>query len=443
MTDLEMEFARRTVRSREIHERSKDLIPMEVIGTVDMPYPIYLAEGHGARVIDVDGNEYIDLSMGFGCHVLGHAHPSVVGAVQDAATRGVQFGIHTPHQEPLARLVVEACPCAESVLFCNSGTEATMYAIRLARAHSGKTKIGFFEGAYHGAHDIAVFKTDDSSARNRPQPTSKGAGVPAATLEEILLLPYRDESAFDLIRQYADELAVVVIEPVQGSNPTLQCEEFLAELVEVAKQCGVLLLFDEVITGFRLSLGGAQSQFKLTPDLATYGKTVGGGLPIGAVAGRADVMARFNWHKHKDIEGQVFAGGTFGGNPLSMCAGAATVEYLRDHPEVYTHLARHGERFEEELGQFCEDKELPVQVMTAHSMIHLRFQDGPVKTTRDVDRSLARAEKEFYTRLLLEGILVPGDHLALTSAMHTSADIDKVLQAMYQSLEDNQSLAHH
>ena len=169
-------------------------------------------------------------------------------------------------------------------------------------------------------------------------------------------------------------------------------------------------------------------------------------MPIGAVAGRADIMARFNWHKHSDIDGQVFAGGTFGGNPVSMRAGTATVEYLRDHPECYTTLAEHGAQFEQGVGQFCRDRELPVQVMTAHSMIHLRFQGGPVTSTRDVDRSLARAEKEFYTRLLLQGILVPGDHLALTSVMHTGSDIDKVLQAIYQSLEETQALtltAHH
>ena len=441
MTDINAEFTRRTSRSREIHERTKGLIPMEVIGTVDMPYPIYLAEGQGSRVVDVDGNEYLDLSMGFGCHVLGHAHPVVVEAVQDAARSGVQFGIHTPHQEPLARLVVDACPCAESVLFCNSGTEATMYAIRVARAQSGKTKVGFFEGAYHGAHDIALVKTDEASSRNHPQPIAKGAGVPAATLDEILLLPYRSESAFDLIRQYADELAVVVIEPVQGSNPTLACRDYLARLVEVTREAGVLLMFDEVITGFRLALGGAQTLFGLTPDLATYGKTLGGGMPIGAVAGRADILARFDWHKHAVTEGQVFAGGTFGGNPVTMRAGAATIEYLRDHQALYDTLAGHGERFENELGRFCQERDLPVQVMTAHSMIHLRFQRGPVLTTRDIDRTLAGAEKEFYTRLLLEGVMIPGDHLALTSVMHSGSDIDQILGRICQALEDTRALS--
>ena len=440
MTDIYAEFARRTSRSREIHERSKGLIPMEVIGTVDMPYPIYIAEGNGSRVVDVDGNEYIDLSVGFGCHVLGHAHPLVVEAVREAAKSGLQFGLHTPHQEPLARLMVEACPCAESVLFCNSGTEATMYAIRVARAHSGKTKVALFEGGYHGAHDTVLIKTDETSARNRPQAVAKGAGVPATTIDDVLLLPYRGESAFELIRQYADELAVVVIEPVQGSNPTLECREFLAELIEVTRAAGVLLMFDEVITGFRLAYGGAQSLFGLTPDLATYGKTLGGGMPIGAVAGPADILARFDWHQQATTPGRVFAGGTFGGNPLTMRAGAVTIEHLRDHPEYYETLAGHGARFEQEVGRFCQERGLPVQVMTAHSMLHLRFQRGPILTTRDVDRTFGAAEKEFYTRLLLQGVLIPGDHLALTSVMHTGADIDRVIGSILQALAETSSL---
>ena len=440
MADPYKAFQQRTTKSREIHERSEGLIPMEVVGTVDMPYPIYIAEGHGSRVEDVDGNEYIDLSMGFGCHVLGHAHPVVVEAVRDAAGRGVQFGIHTPYQEALARLVVEASPCADSVVFCNSGTEATMYAIRAARAHSGKIKIALFEGAYHGAHDTVLVKTEDDSTRNRPMPVAKGTGVPGDTVDHVLMLPYRNEAAFDLIRQYADELAVVLIEPVQGSNPTLECREFVAELVDACRDAGVLLMFDEVITGFRLAYGGAQEQFGLTPDLAAYGKALGGGMPIGAVAGRGDVLSRFDWHKQAETGTQIFTGGTFNGNPVTMQAGAATVGHLRDHPEVYETLAGHGQRMSDEIGGFCREQDLPAQIITAHSMIQLRFQRGPILTARDIDRSLAKAEKEFYTRLMLEGVLIPGDHLALSSAAHSDADIDRVVDACRQALTDTKGL---
>ena len=440
MVDPWTEFSRRTRRSRELHEREKNLIPMAVVGTVDMPYPIYIAEGHGARVVDVDGNEYIDLSMGFGCHVLGHAHPVVVEAVCDAAGRGVQFGIHTPAQEPLARLVVDASRCADAVVFCNSGTEATMYAIRAARAHSGRTRIGLFEGAYHGAHDAVLVKTDEDSARNLPRAAAKGAGVPRASVEQALMLPYRHEAAFELIRRHAPELAVVMIEPVQGSNPTLSCRDFLAELITVCREAGVLVLFDEVITGFRLAYGGAQEEMDLQPDLATYGKTLGGGLPVGAVAGRADVLSRFDWHRQATSGAQVFSGGTFGGNPVTMSAGVATLTHLKHHPEIYANLREHGRRLRDEIGAFCEERGLPAQVMSAHSMIHLRFQSGPVRTARDVDRRFSADEKEFYTRVMLEGVLIPGDHLALTSAAHSSADVDRVIAACQSALEATRGL---
>ena len=441
MADPWREFERRTRRSREIHNREKALIPMAVVGTVDMPYPVYIVEGQGARVVDVDGNEYIDLSMGFGCHVLGHAHPVVVEAVRDAATRGVQFGIHTPRQEPLARLVVDASPCADAVVFCNSGTEATMYAIRAARAHRGRTRIALFEGAYHGAHDAVLVKTEEASARNRPRVVAKGAGVPQEFVDQVLMLPYRHEAAFDLVREHAGELALVMVEPVQGSNPTLECRDFLAELIEVCRDAGVLVLFDEVITGFRLAYGGAQEEMDLVPDLAAYGKTLGGGMPIGAVAGRAELLARFDWHRQAETGGRVFAGGTFGGNPVTMSAGAATLHHLKAHPEIYANLREHGRRLRDEIGAFCEERGVPAQMMSAHSMIHLRFQSGAILTSRDIDRRFAAAEKEFYTRVMLNGVLIPGDHLALTSAAHSSEDIDAVVAACRSALADTPGLA--
>ena len=440
MADPRREFERRTRRSREIHNHEKTLIPMAVVGTVDMPYPVYIVEGQGARVVDVDGNEYIDLSMGFGCHVLGHAHPAVVGAVRDAAGRGVQFGIHTPYQEPLARLVIDASRCADAVVFCNSGTEATLYALRAARAHSGRTRVALFEGAYHGAHDAVLFGAEEASARNHPRPVARGAGVPSVFADEVLMLPYRHESAFDLIRAHAHELALVMVEPVQGSNPTLDCRDFLAELIEVCRDAGVLVMFDEVITGFRLAYGGAQEEMNLRPDLAAYGKTLGGGMPVGAVAGRAELMSRFDWHRQRETGGRVFAGGTFGGNPVTMSAGAATLNHLKAHPEIYERLREHGRRLREEIGGFCVAEGFPAQVMSAHSMIHLRFQSGPILSARDIDRRFAAAEREFYTRVMLNGVLIPGDHLALTSAAHSRQDIDTVVAACRSALEETPGL---
>ena len=434
MADPYKEFLRRTPRSRELYEQARKSIALEVVGTVDMPYPVYIAEGSGSKVVDVDGNEYVDLTMGFGSHVLGHAHPEIVAAVREAVSRGTQFGIHTPYQEPLADLFREAVPCADLVMFCNTGTEATMYGIRVARAHTAKSGIAVFEGSYHGAHDAVLVQAEDGSPRDRPVPVPMGRGIPDATVGDVLILPYRHEAAFDLIRQNRNRLAVVLIEPVQGANPTLECGDFLRELAAVCRDTDVLLLFDEVITGFRLAYGGAQEEFGVTPDLAAYGKALGGGLPIGAVAGRADIMQRFEWQKHQEDQDKVFAGGTFGGNPLTMVAGAAAIGHLRSHPELYGRLAGHGRRFADEIGGFCRRRSIPVQVLAAHSMIHLRFQAGPIVTARDVDRSLAQAEREFYIRLMLEGVLIPGDHLALTSTAHSDEDIATVIDAMKGAL---------
>lgn len=440
MADPYKEFLRRTPTSRELYQRSGKAIALEVVGTVDMPYPAYIAEGSGSRVTDVDGNEYIDLTMGFGSHVLGHAHPEIVTAVKEAVSRGTQFGIHTPYQEPLADLFREAVPCADLVMFCNTGTEATMYGIRVARAHTGKSGIAVFEGAYHGAHDAVLVQAEDGSPVDRPTLVPMGRGIPGATLDDVLMLPYRHEAAFDLIRRNRDRLAVVLIEPVQGANPTLECGDFLRELAAVCRETGVLLLFDEVITGFRLAYGGAQEEFAVTPDLAAYGKALGGGLPIGAVAGRADIMQRFEWQKHQEDQDKVFAGGTFGGNPLTMVAGTAAIGHLRSNPGLYERLAGHGRRFTDEIGGFCRSRSVPVQVLAAHSMIHLRFQAGPITTARDVDRSLARAEREFYIRLMLEGVLIPGDHLALTSTAHSEEDITRVIEAVRTALLSTRGL---
>ena len=434
MSDPYQEFVRRTPRSRELYERSRKSIALEVVGTVDMPYPVYISEGSGSRVADVDGNEYIDLTMGFGSHVLGHAHPEIVAAVKEAVSRGTQFGIHTPYQEPLAELFREAVPCAGLVMFCNTGTEATMYGIRVARAHTAKSGIAVFEGSYHGAHDAVLVQTEDGSPRDRPAPVPMGLGIPDSTVEDVLMLPYRHEAAFDLIRKNRDRLAVVLIEPVQGANPTLECGDFLRELAATCRETGVLLLFDEVVTGFRLAYGGAQEEFGVIPDLAAYGKALGGGLPIGAVAGRADIMRRFEWQKHQEEHDKVFAGGTFGGNPLTMVAGTAAIGHLRSNPELYERLAGHGRRFVEDIGGFCRRRSMPVQVLAAHSLIHLRFQTGPIVTARDVDRSLAQAEREFYIRLMLEGVLIPGDHLALTSTAHSDEDITRVIDAIRKAL---------
>ena len=287
-------LAARTPRSAQAKARGSKVLAMEVVQTVTMPHPIYIESATGARVTDLDGNAYIDLTGGFGPLVLGHGPQCVKDAFAEQLERGWHFGIHNARQAELAELLQEAGRCVDTAMFANSGTEATMYAIRLGRAFTNKSKVALFDGSYHGVHDYALVKADSKSPRSRPTTRVLGGGVPDVIKDEtVIMLPYRDPAAFDLIREHKDDLAIVLIEPVQSSNPRLDTGDFLHGLLDVCRESNVLFLMDEVITGFRIQYGGCQEHYDLSPDLATFGKALGGGQPIGAVGGRADVMNSF------------------------------------------------------------------------------------------------------------------------------------------------------
>ena len=442
MTSALERIEARTPRSRSLHERSGAVLAQEIVDTVSMPYPVYIASAKGSRLTDVDGNEYIDLVGGFGPHVLGHAPEVVVSAVQAAAAGGVQFGLHNPYQEPLASLIVDAVACADKVVFCNSGTEASMYAIRAARAFSGRTKIAMFEGGFHGAHDYVLAKVDTSSPADAPFTYPMGDGIPAETRSTAMMLPYMSDRALEMIREHRDELALVMIEPVQGSHPHLEAGEFLGELVSVCREAGVLCLFDEVITGFRLAYGGAQEFFGAVPDMAIFGKAPGGGMPLGVVAGRADVMEVFTRQfEIYDDDGSggasVFTAGTFSGNPVTMAAGTAALTYMRDHPEIYRHLAEQGIRLADEVNAFCRSEEMPALVSSALSMFYFRMQPGgAIESVRDIDGSLREADDLFMVNLLDRGVIMGPTHISYIGAAHSAGDIDQAVGAITESLSE-------
>jgi glutamate-1-semialdehyde-2,1-aminomutase len=443
MLDVKEELLKRTVKSKEIFEGGAEVLAAEVVSTVAMPQPIYVAEAKGSKIVDVDGNEYIDLTMGFGPHVLGHAPDFVIDAVREVLPNGFQVGIHNPRQEPLARLMVDAAPGMEQVVFANSGTEATLFGIRAARAYTGKPKIGMFDGGYHGAHDVVLAIANKKSPREAPVPYARGSGIPEETTNQIIMLPYREEAAFDLIRQHKDELAVVLLEPVQSSNPRLDTKAWMQQLREVCRECDVLFLMDEVITGFRLTYGGGQQFFDVQPDLATYGKIMGGGMPVGALSGPREIMRVFMMDREAqrragfDVIRPIFYGGTFSGNPMTMVAGGAIVRYLKEHrSEVYPYLDQQGNRFASEVNDFCQAENIPAQLMNADSMFHLHFTKKPIESSRDIDESFAKVENEFYIHLLYHGVIVPGVHLAFISTAHTKADVDQVIEAFKQSFID-------
>jgi glutamate-1-semialdehyde-2,1-aminomutase len=450
--DVRELLSAKTPRSVELHQRSADVLAAEVVQTVHMPHPIYIERAQGSRMTDVDGNEYIDLTMGYGPHVLGHAPAGVVEAVKTQAEKGIHFGLHNPHQTRLAELITESSASVDEVAFTNSGTEATMNAIRAARAFTGKDRVALFDGNYHGIHDTALVAANSKSPRERPTNHPKSAGIPQGILDLVLMLPYRSAAAFELIREHKEELAVVVLEPVQSSNPRLDTREWMHELRAVCDECGVLLLLDEVITGFRLAYGGIQERFELGADLVTYGKAIGGGAPIGAVGGRRDIMNVFGPGVPAPVrEGEapadestsrpkrirIFTGTTFAGNPLTMCAGVAALEEMRARQgEIYPHLEAQTDRLAAEVNAYLEREGIAAQIMNAGSMFHLFFQAEAIESSRDVRGDEPRLENEFYLHLLSHGVIVPGIHLAFLSAAHTVEDVDAVISAFIQSFED-------
>ena len=430
------ELISKTPRCHEISHARAEILNSGLAANVEMPHPIFLESGQGSRVIDADGNSYIDTSVGFGLHMLGHRHPVVHDAIVARADKGWMFGIHSTTQMALAQLLQEASPCAERVVFCNTGTEATFYAIRAARAFTGRETIALFDGAYHGAHDYGMVLADPSSTPDDLHTLPMGRGIPKSIQSLVRMLPYRHAAAFAAIRKYKDELALVMIEGVQSSNPQSGIADFLGELKEVCRACAVPLMFDEVITGFRIDYAGAQGYFGVTPDLATYGKVLGGGMPVGAIAGRADLMEVFT-----GLAGGrgIFSGGTFSGNPMTMAAGTAAVGHLKAHPEIYPYVNGQGDRLAGAINTFCSQRQMPVHMKNVGSMFHMFFQRNVVESARDIRVTYGAAQSAFYLHALNRGVLVPGTQRAFLSAAHSPADVDALIDVFQQSLVDTQA----
>ena len=431
----------RTTKCEVVARRGQVALAQEVVQTVDLPHPIYIDSADGPYLNDLDGNRYIDLTGGFGPNVLGNKPEAVEKALASQIEKGWHYGIPGDGQADLAELIKESSPAVDEVMFCNSGSEATMFAFRAARAFTGKRVIALFDGSYHGIHDYALVRADLKSERSNPSSITLGAGIPEEVSRDLMLmLPYRDKNAYELIRKYKDDLALVVIEPVQSSNPRLDNQDFLNGLRDVCTECEVLLMFDEVITGFRIEYGGCQEYYNINPDLITYGKAVGGGLPIGVVAGSKRVMNTFSGAEDTPA---IFAGGTFSGNPLTMAAGFGALEYLKENKdEIYPYLHSQGNRMAKEINEFCRSSNIPVQMMNAGSMLHLIFGGETIDSSRDIDHSQYKLEKEFYLHLLGHNVIVPGIHLAFISFAHKPEVIDEVIDAFKRTFEDLREDGH-
>jgi len=385
--------------------------------------PFFVNRAAGACVWDVDGNEYIDYAGTWGPAILGHAHPRIVEAVQNAARHGTSFGIPNPFEIEMARMICAAVPSVQKVRMCNSGTEATMSAIRLARGFTKRDKIIKFDGCYHGHVDSLLVKAG-SGALTFGHPDS--AGVPAAFTQHTIVVPFNDqpgvEAAFEA---NPGRIAAIILEPVPG-NAGLYIPRpgYLESLRNITTKHGALLIFDEVMTGFRLAFGGAQQLFSITPDLSCFGKIIGGGLPVGAFGGRAEIMDCLA------PLGPVYQAGTLSGNPLAMAAGITALKELRSS-EAYTQLEKLGAQLEAGLRDAASRTKIPVQFNRIGSMFCGYFTDQPVHNLADAMKSDRARFAKFFHGMLAEGVyLAPSQFEAgFLSTAHTGADIERTIAA--------------
>jgi glutamate-1-semialdehyde 2,1-aminomutase len=444
-TDLYDDLRARRPRSEALYTAACQVIPSGTVSRARLqpPFPFFAARGRGARLIDVDGNEYIDCTLGFGSQFLGHAHPVVVEAIQRSVEDGVSFGTPHPRESELARLLVDMIPCAGKVTFCNSGSEATLNAIRIARAVTGKPAIAKFEGGYHGWYDAVlgsmVYDAAAAGSVEDPRFVGHSIGVPDENIAHTVVLPFNHDAAFDIIRRERGRLAVVLVEGIQGAGGAIPAEpSFLRGLREVCTECGVLLLIDEIITGFRLAAGGAQEFFGVTADIATYSKVVGAGLPLGIIAGRDDVMRVLGstGDAARDSRERVYYGGTFNGNVQAMAVGIAVLGYLREHPDLYATVNARGEAVRSGIRDAARAQGRPVTVLGDGSLFMTRFVDGPVRSHRDLSDERSAAYREMFPRLLRRGVFLPNAHFGLLSAAHTDADVAAVVNAHGEVFEE-------
>lgn len=390
--------------------------------------PFFVDRAAGSRIWDIDGNQYIDYVCTWGPAIHGHAHPRIVGAVQETAAKGTSFGTPSPLEVTMAKLVREAFPSVEKVRFCNSGTEACMSAVRLARGYTGRDKIIKFEGCYHGHVDSLLVKAG-SGALTFGRPDS--AGIPSSFAEHTIVLPFNHEGAVrSAFMANRGKIAAVILEPVPGNAGVyLPKPGYLEFLREITEREGALLIFDEVMTGFRLARGGAQELFDVKPDLTCLGKIIGGGLPVGAFGGRREIMDCLA------PEGPVYQAGTLSGNPLAMAAGIAALEMLDQN--TYQRLEQLGSRLERGFREAARSTGVPVQFNRCGSMFCAYFTSEPVQNLNDAMRSDRGRFAKFFHAMLEAGVYIAPSQFeaGFISTAHSEEDIDQTIAAAAKALK--------
>jgi glutamate-1-semialdehyde 2,1-aminomutase len=416
------QLVRNTVETGLV-ETAQKVLPAGTFGNTALD--VVIARGKAGRVWDVSGNEYVDYLLGSGPMLVGHAHPEVTAAVQAQVIDGTTFFVNNPHGIRLANEIVDAIPCAEQVRFVCTGTEADLYAMRAARAFKKRDKILKFEGGYHGMSDYSLMSLAPKRLANFPTPVPDSAGIPKNVRDDIVVAPFNDLDAVkSLVAQHKDELAAIIVEPFQrliAPKPG-----FLEGLRKLTEETGIVLIFDEVVTGFRWHYSGAQAYYGVTPDLATFGKVIGGGFPLAAIAGREDIMRHFNKSAVPEDEFLVQIG-TLSGNPVASAAGLATMEILK-RPGAYEQLFATGNKLKETLGRILKDARIPAQIIGEAPMFDACFTDTEVSDYRGYFRGNQDISRRFNAALLKRGIL-KSDGKYYVSLAHDEKDVAQTIAA--------------
>ena len=414
------DYTSKTPKSKALHERAKKVLPAGVSYAIRYfePYPFYVARAKGSKLYDVDGNSYIDFWLGHTALILGHSPPAVVKAVKRQIEKGTHYGAAHELEIALAEQVTKMIPTAKMVRFTNSGTEANMYAMRLARAYTGRNKIAKFEGGWHGGYDALHV------AVKPPFNIPESAGLTLGALQDTIILPFNNiEGVKEKLK--SEDVAAILIEPVLGVGGGVFAEkEFLKELREICDEKGTLLIVDEVITGFRLAPGGVQQYFGVKPDITILGKILGGGFPIGAFCGPTEIMERVDTLRYQRPQ-YSFHGGTFAANPITMTAGLTTLKILEDG-RLINRLNRLGDKIREKLRQIFETKGIDIQVTGTGSIFNVHFTKEELKDVNAVFRADRKKLADYHSKLIANGVFFLPTHNGTLSTAHTKADIEKL-----------------
>ena len=417
-------------KSKELYKKAVELIPggvnspVRAFKSVDRDAPIFVKKGQGSKIWDEDDNEYIDYICSWGPLILGHNHPVIIEEVKKIIENGSSYGLPTKYEVELAELIIELVPSIEKVRLTTSGTEATMSAVRLARAYTGRNKILKFEGCYHGHSDALLVKSGSGLLTEGYQDSN---GITDGVLKDTLTLPFGDiEKVKEILKN--KDVACVIVEPIPANMGLIQThKEFLQELRKITKDTGTLLIFDEVISGFRLALGGAQELFEITPDLTTLGKIIGGGYPVGAFGGKKEIM---------DLVapvGRVYHAGTLSGNPIASKAGYATLSYLKNHKEIYFNLSAKTLYLVENIKKLAELYSVNVCVNSMGSLFTIFFND--MKKIENLEDSLKSNTENFsiyFNTMIEHGIIVPPSQFEahFLSIAHDERDLSRTLEVI-------------